>query len=65
LAPTSDRRRFIRAEVDRDITHRLQRQSFVTISGIGGLGKSTAAAVGAANQHGEPTLAQRLRSFSD
>jgi hypothetical protein len=50
LGLTPDRRRLIRAEVDRDIIYRLQSQSFVTISGIGELGKSTAAAVGAAEQ---------------
>jgi hypothetical protein len=56
LAPTPDRRRLIRADVDSELSHRLQGQTFVTISGMGGLGKSAAAAAFAAEHEDDYDL---------
>jgi hypothetical protein len=56
LVPAPDRRRIARPEVDAEISRRLSEFPVVTISGIGGLGKSAAAAAYAADHENDYDL---------
>jgi hypothetical protein len=56
LAPPPDRLHLIRADVSRELSRRLQGQAIVCISGIGGLGKSVAAAAFAAEHDNDYDL---------
>lgn len=56
LAPAPDRSRLLRPEVDAEILRRLQSHAVVTISGMGGIGKSAAAAAFAADHENDYDL---------
>jgi tetratricopeptide (TPR) repeat protein len=53
LAPAPDRTRLVRPEVEAELARRLAAGPVVTISGIGGLGKSAAAAAYAADKEAD------------
>ncbi|MET4214216.1 hypothetical protein [Bradyrhizobium sp. LA2.1] len=55
--PAPDRQRLIRADVDTEIARRLKHQACVTISGIAGLGKSSAASAFATQHEDDYDLA--------
>lgn len=56
LAPAPDRRRLFRPDVDAELARRLTAHPAVTISGLGGLGKSAAAAAFAADHEDDYDL---------
>jgi len=57
LAPAPDRRHLIRPDVDQELSRRLSGNPTLTISGLGGLGKSAAAAAFAADHEDDYDLA--------
>ncbi len=56
LAPAPDRRRLLRPQVNAELSGRLRANPTVTISGLGGLGKSAAAAAFAADHEDDYDL---------
>src|SRR5208282_992397 len=60
LAPAPDRHRIARPGVDAELSRRLSEDPVMTISGIGGLGKSVAAAAYAADHEDDYDLVHRF-----